>query len=290
LRWVWVALCCLFAAGGARAFAPRAVSWSDHGNAFLAVLGDNRLHVARVAAEGIIDLVSLPATGVTALAVAPRHSTPTVLAAYGTVLLQMNFSHQNWEVLGYAPATIREIHPAPDDTSRALLLTGDPEHPAAGDGAVWLADWNGLTGISRVPGVKDDAHPWQLWWMRAQNQQCLACATDKTSPAVTAKLNGMYVFSWNGHEARPRWLGTRLSRPYLDATYADLHHDGQWRMAAVEVAEDGRRSLAVYRAVGFGFEGEWRSDPLPGLERVAAFTTLVLGWGVTPPAPRAVGN
>ena len=133
--------------------------------------------------------------------------------------------------------------------------------------------------ISRVTAVQDGTNPWQLAWTRAQGEQRLACTTYQATPSVNFKHNAMFVFAWTGRDAEPRWLGTRLSRPYVDAAHADLHGDGQWRMVAVEVAADGGHSLGVYRPIGFGYEGEWRGETVPGLERVAAFGALVLCWG-----------
>jgi len=60
---------------------------------------------------------------------------------------------------------------------------------------------------------------------------------------------------------------------------ADLHGDGQWRLVAVEVTRDGGHGLSVYRPIGFGYEGEWHSETLPHLDRVAAIGPVVLCWG-----------
>ena len=187
-----------------------------------------------------------------------------------------------------APAPIREILPLPHDAPGALLLTGTSGDPAPADGAVYCARWPRRFACARLPAVKAIFRPWQIWWTRTRGEQRFAAACYKSTYFVPVKHNCMFVFSWQRQVASPRWLGSRLSRPYLDATHADLRGDGNWRMVAVEVTRDGGHALGVYHPIGFGYEGEWRqTDPLPGLQRVAAYGNIVLCFGTDAGGPWA---
>jgi hypothetical protein len=71
-----------------------------------------------------------------------------------------------------------------------------------------------------------------------------------------------FVYGWDGARLYPKWLGSRLSRPFDDATLGDLDGDGRDELVAVERTRDGRRELAAYRWRGFGFERLATSDPV----------------------------
>lgn len=71
-----------------------------------------------------------------------------------------------------------------------------------------------------------------------------------------------FVYGWDGRRLYPKWLGSRLSRPFDDATLGDLDGDGRDELVAVERTRDGALELAAYRWRGFGFERVATSDSL----------------------------
>jgi len=278
MRLAWMALLC-FITITARAFAPRAACWTDGAETRLAALAEGQLHLGRVTAGGIVDLGTLPTPNLTTLAVGQWRGAPALLGAGGKTLQRFDAGRQRWVALGTAGAPIRELHPAPDHSPRALLLTGTSNDPAKNQGAVWWADWRTACRLTRVAAVKDTYRPWQLCWTQLPGEQRFAIAAYKATPMADFPHNCMFVFAWHDHTAEPRWLGSRLTRPYVDAAHANLRGDGQFRMVSVEVTRDGGHGLSVYRPIGFGYEGEWRTETVPGLERVAAFRATVLCWG-----------
>ena len=279
MRFVVIALC-LSLAIAAGAMAPRAACWRAGGVTYLAALDRGHMHLARVEGKMPREIAVLPGAGLMTLVVGAWRGQPVLLAARGRVLLRFAPATRHWMPLGTAPAPIREILPLPQAARGALLLTGTPGDPVPADGAVYSAGWRRRFTCVRLTAVKAIFRPWQLCWTRTRDEQRIAAACYKSTYFVPVKHNCMFVFSWQRRAAKARWLGSRLSRPYIDATHADLRADGNWRMVAVEVTRDGGHALGVYHPIGFGYEGEWRqADPLSGLQHVAAYSNIVLCFG-----------
>lgn len=75
--------------------------------------------------------------------------------------------------------------------------------------------------------------------------------------------NCLFIYAWDGRQARPKWLGSSLSRPFLDFAFADVDGDKEEELAAIEMKLDGRLCLALYSWNGFGFtldrqRGDWQ--------------------------------
>lgn len=263
-----------------QAMAPRIAGWTAGGTCYLATLDGGQLHFARLIGNTPQDIARLPGDGLVTLVEGRWRGQAILLAARGRSLLRFDLQTRTWKLVGTARAPIREVLPLPNDESGALLLTGTSGNPAPTDGAVWYARWRHHFTLTRVSAIKPIFRPWQLWWARTRGEQRFAAATYKSTYFVPIVHNCMFVFSWQRHIAKPRWLGSRLSRPYVDATHADLRADGNWRMIAVEQTHDGGHALSVYHPIGFGYEGEWRMDNhLPGLQRVAAYGDIVICYG-----------
>ena len=272
----------------ARAMAPHAACFAGEDDScmrpravrsFVAALDGNRLHLAKIIKSAAMDFAVLPADNITTLAAGHYRGKPVLLAARGKSLLRLDVVHHRWDVLGTLPAPIREIHPSPDGAPAAMLLTGGAGSPVPADGVLWWATWGGTFTVARVTPVKDYYRPWQFWWSRVGNERRFAVATYKKTHFAPFPHNCMFLFAWKGGKAEARWLGSRLSRPYVDAAHADLRGDGQCRMVAVEQTKEGGRALSVYHPIGFGYQGEWRTEAIPGLERVANYGNIVLCFG-----------
>jgi hypothetical protein len=70
--------------------------------------------------------------------------------------------------------------------------------------------------------------------------------------------NCLFIYSWDGRRAAPKWLGSSLSRPFTD--FAFMKGDGKrmGSLVALETRRDGRRCVAVYSWNGFGFTLDWQ--------------------------------
>lgn len=64
-----------------------------------------------------------------------------------------------------------------------------------------------------------------------------------------------FVYTWDGKSFVPKWLGSRLSRPFTDFVFADF--PGGPKLVSIEQTVNGENELAVYQWEGFGFTRQW---------------------------------
>jgi len=280
MTWMYACLVGFLLAGPVRAFAPCAACWSTGGTVYVAALAGGQLRLASITAtQQHTEIGTFPADNLTLLASGRWRGGDVLLGARGTALLRWDMTAAHWETLGTAPAPIRELLPAGGETEGAVLLTGHDGTPVPADGAVYWCAWHSDFSCARVSAVKDYFRPWQIWWSGIPGEARLAVATYKATTFAPFEHNCLFLFAWQQDHAVPRWLGSRLKRPYVDAAHADLRHDGNVRMVAVEITRAGGRGVSVYTPIQFGYEVEWHSEDIPGLERVAAFGSHLLCWG-----------
>jgi len=257
---------------------PQTACWMNNGRPLVAAVAEGNLYLAAMTAGTLHPVATVPAHGIATLAVGRWRGRPILLAAKGRTLVRFDLPRRTWRVLGVANAPIREILPDPNDAA-AVLLTSSATTSTPRDGAVWWAHWSGRCTITRVSGVKPTFHPWQLWWASAAGERRLAVASYKATPYVHFEHNCMFLFVWHAYGVvEPRWLGSRLTRPYLDATHAPVRTRDDTTMVAIEITRDGGHGLSAYHPIGFGYEGEWHTESLPGLQRVAAYGPVITCW------------
>jgi len=252
--------------------APRAACWEADGGRWCAGLEGAKLHLGRVTAAGIEDAGAIPADGLTTIAAAPIG----LLGARGTALLRLDLPAKRWVELGALPAPILQLLPG---DGGAMALTGVAGHPVPAESAVWWVRWTPAFAAARVEAIGDNDHPWQLWWATVDGERRLAAAAHRATYYARFPHHCMFLYAWQDGKATPRWLGSRLSRPYRDAAHADLRADGRTRLIALEETRDGGLGVSVYAPAQFGYTGEWRTEALPGLERLAARGSAVLCLG-----------
>jgi hypothetical protein len=88
--------------------------------------------------------------------------------------------------------------------------------------------------------------------------------------------NCLFIYSWSGRRAFPKWLGSTLSKPFTDFAFSDLDKDGEDELIAIETMRDGKLCVAIYKWNGFGFtldrqRGAWQSAKLLTDERGEIF-------------------
>jgi hypothetical protein len=257
------------------AAAQRAVCFRSGAENLVAVAADGYLHLAAGA-----DLAARPdvaAPGVHWLTSGPGGR--DLFGLRGDRVLRLDLAGSAWETLAELPQPALEAIAAPDGSPALVVLSGWPGDPVARDGHVWRLPLAAGSKPLRLGAVQDGFRPWRLWPSRDGDEPRFVVATYKATRFWPVEHRCMFVFSLRGETCAPAWLGSRLSRPYIAAAHADLRGDGRWRMISIEETEAGDRVVSVYAPIGFGYEGEWCSEPLPGVEEVTAFGATVLLWG-----------
>ncbi len=263
---LWLFMLAVIGAG----YATPVVCWTAGGETRLAVIEGETLHLARWRADGVIPLGSQPALGITMLAAGYWRGAAVLLGARGREILRRG-NDGRWRRIGRAPVAIRQLLPARDGQSGAVLLTRD---------AVWWAVWKRGFTCRRVRAVKPEYHPWQLNWADVPGEARLAVATRTATPFAPFPHNCLFVFTWHGGKAAPCWLGSRLTRPYTEVTTMP-RADGVTRFVALETTRDGGRGVSVYHPIQFGYTNAWRTEAVPGLLHLALGVDTVLCWGRT---------
>jgi len=140
--------------------------------------------------------------------------------------------------------------------AQVLAVPGRRQRVILAAGEVWLQ-----RGRVRRSLRLARYHPWKIGWARVAGQRQLAVAVYKRTRFMPQPHNALFLYDWNDGRITPRWLGSRLSKPFTDFAFADLRGSGETELVSVEKNRDGRVCLMVYRWTGFGFEGEWQSQP-----------------------------
>lgn len=83
----------------------------------------------------------------------------------------------------------------------------------------------------------------------------------KTSRFHPVMAKRPFIYNWDGSGISPKWLGSRLSRPFSDYIFADIDKDGADELIASEYDRDGSMVITSYDWNGFGFDRKSESEP-----------------------------
>ncbi len=76
----------------------------------------------------------------------------------------------------------------------------------------------------------------------------------KKSPKDPVMAKRCFVYSWTGSRMKPKWLGSRLSRRFIDFDVRDINKDGWAELLAMEVSPGKPQRIGIYRWRSFGFD------------------------------------
>lgn len=63
-----------------------------------------------------------------------------------------------------------------------------------------------------------------------------------------------FIYYYHDNKLYPKWLGSRLSRPFEDYVFCDIDRDGMDELISIEITKEGKKELNSYKWKGFGFE------------------------------------
>lgn len=166
-----------------------------------------------------------------------------------------------------------------DGTDEILLITGE-EGSEYGTGLLILTlqagsdSWKTGADPSSVP--EEDAmsvkpifkydmsrlNPWKIQTcdVDGDGKTEISAGVYKTARFHPVMAKRPFIYEWHGNGISPKWLGSRLSRPFDDYIFADINADGIDELISTEHLRDGKKAVNSYAWKGFGFEGIGESD------------------------------
>lgn len=119
-----------------------------------------------------------------------------------------------------------------------------------------IVSYNGLKAEKTYDESFQKVNPWKV-------QICDVDGDGKPEVSLgvytVAKYHPVYskrpfLYEFKNHQLYPKWLGSRLSRPFDDYVFSDVDGDGKDELIASETTREGKKELDAYQWTGFGFE------------------------------------
>jgi hypothetical protein len=106
-------------------------------------------------------------------------------------------------------------------------------------------------------GANRGHHPWKILMKDVDGDSKLDLCVGVWKKARFHPVfdNRLFIYNWEGQQLSPKWLGSRLSSPFLDFDFQDIDNDGVEELLALELQRNGLRRIMSYKWKGFGFEG-----------------------------------
>jgi hypothetical protein len=84
-----------------------------------------------------------------------------------------------------------------------------------------------------------------------------------------------FIYNFHDNKLYPKWLGSRLSRPFDDYVFCDVDGDKKDELISVETTKEGKKELDVYKWKGFGFESVGVSKAYDQMDDIKADGKLI---------------
>jgi hypothetical protein len=106
-------------------------------------------------------------------------------------------------------------------------------------------------------GADQGYHPWKILMkdVDGDSKLDLCVGVWKKTRFDPVFDNRLFIYTLEGWQLSPKWLGSRLSSPFLDFDFKDIDNDGLEELLALELQRNGLRRIMSYKWKGFGFEG-----------------------------------
>ena len=162
-----------------------------------------------------------------------------------------------------------------DEADEILLLTGNSGSEYASDLLILKIRSNGMDtdreSYEAAQSIsldliykKDmtDLKPWKVQTcdVDGDGKTEISIGVYKTAIFHPVMAKRPFIYEWHGNAISPKWLGSRLARPFDDYIFSDINNDGIDELISIEHLGDGRKAVNSYTWKGFGFDGTGGSD------------------------------
>jgi len=111
--------------------------------------------------------------------------------------------------------------------------------------------------IIKLDDVLNGCNPWKIVSSDVDNdtQIDICIGVWKKAKFHPIYANRLFIYEWDGKYLYPKWLGSRLSCPFVDFTFFDVDYDGLNELISIEKQVDGFLRIISYKWNEFGFSG-----------------------------------
>lgn len=117
--------------------------------------------------------------------------------------------------------------------------------------------------IMRIAYKKDMSYinPWKVQTcdVDGDGKTEISIGVYKTTRFHPVMAKRPFIYEWHGDAIAPKWLGSRLSRPFDDYIFADINADNTDELISIERLKNGGKAVNSYAWKGFGFESTGES-------------------------------
>lgn len=155
----------------------------------------------------------------------------------------------------------------PDD--EVLLLQKNKSDESAG--WVYLFELNDNGQLSRQYGYSfKKSNPWKVTScdVDGDGKVELSVGVYKTTALHSILTKRPFIYNWHKDGISPKWLGSRLSRPFDDYEFIDIDGDNLDELLAIEILDNGKKYVNTYKWKGFGFQGIGQSISFDDISKI----------------------
>ena len=148
-----------------------------------------------------------------------------------------------------------------DGSDEVLLLLSDKAADCGED--LKILSWDGSGSIKEL--YKADFSKLKPWKVQTADvdgdkKKEISLGVFKTATFDPVAAKRPFIYNWSPGGLSPKWLGSRLSRPFGDYIFKDINNDKKDELVALEQTPDKKKLINSYVWKGFGFEGYAESD------------------------------
>lgn len=164
------------------------------------------------------------------------------------------------------------------DQNNLLLLVSKTKSKYADDLIVSsiIEDNHGIRFKTLCKKSLKNLRPWKIQTgdVDGDGKKEISIGMYKTTHFDPVMAKRPFIYQWNGNGIFPKWLGSRLSRPFDDYIFDDINHDGRDEIISIERMQNGHKIISAYAWKGFGFESIGESQEFQDIFEITKVNSI----------------